>query len=771
MIEPITAVAIFTGISASGVMSSITESCIYDVLKHITVKSPTALQERIKNSRASGELPTNHTIERGLRLAAINATHVVFSSIDPDDLAALLHSEFQASGQARRLTKTCRTALKSINSNLENLRNLYQHNGWEDAHRQKRLSAVLNRLNVPLEQIPQDKDAIQVALSSVLQTSGTGDSNALGALMLEVSLQLAKTEHAIADQIRTVLKRRFVRYTQEETPEFQICFPLFFAQELKDDPKLNAVLIHQRMDWDAEKIDCLKEDLNEFRTEAIDQADKLMHAMLSQNQQLNTLVGQQSRTARALSSILSATWLLDGDSRTDFNDMFRSPANSVSQNETSDDHVLQLHYSNQDDYFIGRKEHLRRIEEEFLKHDGTIKTEDDAYRWMVISGEAGTGKSRLAQEVIHRNRGTYRLSGFASKDLLEKSRFGRHNQERIKHPILIVVDYTVVHQDKLPEFMKGWADYARHAANHGGPPVRIILLMRRPDDQVLDDIRSLGGNLADRLIRDGEVFVETDRMELKKLSGKDTIKLMQARIHRTAERNDSEPIDEVGNGEKLLAKLRRFDQEQRPLFALMVAHAMQRGSLPGDNQEIDQETARVKLFSSYLKGQLYNWRARSGESSNLPEKADEIVIPHANLMRTVTACGGASREEVLAHLRSLPDQDEAMSERLPSPKLRDANKVRDQLVVSMAGGRGKMEGKIVDPIPTLEPDLIGECFVLMTSNDFGFKQTWWCDTQEVIALAWRINPEQTAKFIRRMAQDYPERIHAVQWFPVQTREE
>jgi len=134
-------------------------------------------------------------------------------------------------------------------------------------------------------------------------------------------------------------------------------------------------------------------------------------------------------------------------------------------------------------------------------------------------------------------------------------------------------------------------------------------------------------------------------------------------------------------------------------------------------------------------------------------------------MRIVTACGGPSRKEILECLSALPHKDIALSELLPSPSKRDKYKLLDQLIVSIAGGRGQMNDGQVDPLPTLEPDLIGECFFIMTCKDFEVGAEFWCNAQKIIDLARKINPEKTAQFIRQVSQNYPKRARDANWFP------
>jgi hypothetical protein len=761
MFDPLSGFAILAGVQASEMITGLVQDCLYDVLKFGAREGAATVRMRLEEMRETGEFPTNHTIERGLRRAAIRSAHGVLGPIKPDDFGAYLSARDRGLPNDRDLYQVGRKSLQRVRAGLEDLCNLYRHDGWNEERRQKRLRYKLVELAPDLERVGGDRRDLDAMVPTGIGAPETSAGSAIGELMLSVLVHMSGLEYEQGELLRSALHRRFAGVDAE----FPRHLRLFFAEELKVDPELQAILVHQRLSWVFADVQAIKSNQEECRRHAVEQSDEIKRQMLVSDDKLDVILRQQARMSKHLTDILSGNWLLDSRTRAQITDMFREPENAVPRLTDSELSARQFHFSSSADEFVGRRDQMRRIERDFLSYRKPLTSETDAFRWMVISGEAGTGKSRLAQEIIRRNRADFRLAGFASDYLVNAPRFGRERQDHLKDPILIVVDYTTGHQERLPRFMAEWAGFARHSLADGGPPVRIILLMRRPDDRVLDDIRSLSGDAADRLVPDGEVFGGADRIELERLGREDTIELMRARIRNTAEREDRDPID-TSNGDELIARLNRFDRAQRPLFAIMVAHAMQRGILPGEKAGDGEESARMELFSSYLKGQWISyWREQAVCRDTTPAARDGIIAPHANLMRMMTACGGASRRSVLAQLKRLHAGDEEISERLPSHRIRDEFGFQDRLAVSIAGGRGKMNDGIVDPLPTLEPDLIGECFVLMTSSGFGVDGPLWCTPKEVIDFAWRLSPEHTAKFIRLMAQDYPQRMRDFRWFP------
>ena len=762
MLEPISAAV--AGLVTTKVLENLAGDCLYDVLKFGTTESSAAVGRLIAERQRSGELPTNHTVERGLRRAAVNATLSVVSRVSGDDLARMFQAEGGSREPLEAVAEQIRRGLKAARGELEVLQRLYRHEGWDTPRRQARLKAHLDASATRMDALHAEKDDIEHVIARIAgtRTAATPAMQALAGIMLRVTVDACRLRHDLGQHVQACLAPRFTG----EGADWSVLFPLFFAQEMKDDPALHVILVQNRLSWNAEKVAALQGDLEAFRKEARAEANELMLRQRTDSQRLQMLIRNDAHRSRQLSEILSVAWLLDAKGRATFQDMFRTPENAVSRPANGEESAVQFHYSERGDEFLGREEKLHRIEAEFLDFPETLRQPEDAFRWMAICGEAGTGKSRLAQEIIHRNLARFRLAGFASDSLLSNPRFARENQDRITEPVLIVIDYTVGHQDRIPEFMKGWVDHAREAARRGGPPVRIILLLRRPDDRILDDIRSLGGNSADRLLADGEMFGKDDPMLLQHLTQEETLALMRARIRRTAEAHDEDEVETSDDG-ALLETLKRFDEEMRPLFAIMVAYAMQRGTLEGAESGEDQESARFQLFSSYLKGQWRNyWRIRAGSGNTSLETVDEIVTVHANLMRICTACGERERIDIERFLKTLAKEDEDIADLLPSARRRSEHAIRDRLVVSMAGGRGEMKGGVVDPFPTLEPDLIGECFLLMSWEDLGIDRALWCGTGDIIGMAWGIDPDRTGNFLRLMALDYPRRMQAANWFPV-----
>ncbi len=764
MIE--TAIALFAGTTTTSLTQIMVSGLVYDVVKFGAQKPGAALRKKLITAQAENRLPTSHTIERGVRRAAVCATLTAIEKTQGTDLAAALAHHASTPEQEVQLQRAFISSMKLLRKHLEDLRESYAYQVWDRPRTQAKLSALLAKIGGELTKNEVDKRTIDKLRAQISKTDEGAEATAYAALMLEVVLEIPQWPGEYQERIRD----HFAPFFVGDAPIWPKLFPLYFAQEMKDDPALHVILAHQKLDWIGQDVAAAQIDLRAFAELSREQGDALMHQMMEGNAALSELIASQARQDRVLADILEVNWLLSNKMRAQIEGMFRRPSERFAGNSADiENDFRQFHFSARGDAFLGRVAQLKRIEDEFLTCQLTARTKADAFGWMAISGEAGTGKSRLAQEIISRNLGRFRVAGFATDTLLQNPNFGPEHSDAFSHPILIVIDYTAGHQHQIPEFMRGWAEYARHAAAEGRPPVRIILLLRRDDERVLNDIRNLGGNSQNSLLDTGEVFRDDPTMILEELSEAETLDLMRARIRSTAARDPEGRAEVTLSDQELLAKLTSFDEQKRPLFAIMVAHGLQNGTLPRIDGQAGEEQARTELFTKYLKSQWVNtWTKRASQKleSEDRQKSDDMLAQHANLMRVVTACSGTEREPILALIDQLADTDRRMAQRFPQTDLAGDGVVEDRVLVSMAGGRGSFNkyGDL-DPIPSLEPDLIGECFVMTVPKDFEVQTKLWCHTDDIIQLAWQIDANSTANFLRLMTLDYPRRLHEADWYP------
>lgn len=441
--------------------------------------------------------------------------------------------------------------------------------------------------------------------------------------------------------------------------------------------------------------------------------------------------------------------------------LFRSPSSGSAGDSEA---MSAFHYAQAVDPFVGRIDKVREIEADLL--DATLVCDRlPRFRWMALCGEGGSGKSRLAMAVLGRNSDAWKHAGFAGIDVIQNPEKVFEVGQVLEGPTLIVVDYTVnARADAdLPGYMRAWADYADTERAH---PVCIIVITRKSNDIILNEIRGIGINpLADMsLVSAAEI--PASPMVLGPLTDDATLRLMRARIRITANEMRIEPVDL--SDEQLLSKLGSFDPRRRPLFAAMVAAELQRGALP--EAESSEEVNRLLLFGHYLQRQYDKfWLPRATALSETTPSG--VVVRHANLVRLATCCGGLPVNDISCRVPAA-----APVESFHFPQLSVAEQsgaIRNQLIWTMTGELVRVDADDTEDdwfeassvVPTLEPDLLGERFFLMMSDELRNAPNAWQTPKRLSHLAWRCAPDATAAFLRMAAQDYPLRMHEMRWLP------
>lgn len=436
--------------------------------------------------------------------------------------------------------------------------------------------------------------------------------------------------------------------------------------------------------------------------------------------------------------------------------MFRSFSNVCYEEEA----ISAFRYNHAVDPFVGRVDKMSWIEANLLDA-GLDSDEPPKFRWMALCGEGGTGKSRLAMEVIGRNSHVWKHAGFVETVLLRRPETAFVVGQNLIGPTLFVVDYAVAAKAEadLPGFMKAWANYA---TTERAQPVRILVITRRSEEIILNEIRGKGidPNADMSLVAAAEIAASP--IELGPLEDDETFRLMRARIEITAKEMGIAPINL--RDIDLASKLAGFDPRRRPLFAAMVASALQRGALP--QAETGEEANRLSLFGQYLERQHdTHWLPRA--KALYEAMPGEAVLRHANLVRLATCCGGIAVDDISCHV---PEKIQVGAG--PFPQFSTAEQsgaIRNQLIWTMTGEglRDEVDDDWLEAspaVPTLEPDLIGERFFLMTFDELRGACPW-VNPRKLAILAWKCAPEATAAFLRMAAQDYPRRMHEMHWLP------
>jgi len=346
--------------------------------------------------------------------------------------------------------------------------------------------------------------------------------------------------------------------------------------------------------------------------------------------------------------------------------------------------------------FQGRQDELAALEA-FLNDAQMVS-------WHMMLGAGGQGKSRLALELCLQMGGAWR-TGFLKED----TTFATWETWAPDQPTLIVVDYVARRGEAIGKII-------RHAARNKNEfvfPVRFLLLERglSDEDEWFKNLRGSGGS--DQAIFDGAGHPQP-AIDLPNPGADELWTIMTAMNAKL----DAERKDEC------LDKLGTIDTESRPLYAAFLAEALSENddALHWDTTEL----ARTILERDQAKF----WPKDISQEDKQKDK---------NLLALATMCGGWPVDA----LEGLEDPN-----LLPSP---DEEAVY-QRQAAMTGH------PVSENFPPLEPDLLGELFVLETlkyPKDCAAIHPARVRHDALRILAWHAAPGSMFDFLIRCARDFP----------------
>ena len=575
-------------------------------------------------------------------------------------------------------------------------------------------------------------------------------------------------------------------------PSWIVGYRAFLCEQVKTNKRFSAILSACLAQAQAEKLDGVRADqavilqrLEQSAAEQMSGMDGIGAAIAEVSGRIESSLGAvaaaQVRFGAGLADLVDAFGRMErkADRAVHAADLFEATARGrvagmfkeeAPRGGADGDHYALFHYTNQMDPFVGRGDDLDALEAGLLDA-GAGPGEDGPppFLWTALCGEGGTGKSRLALEVLQRNRAVWSHAGFAERDFLEQPERVDEICRRLPGPTLIVIDYAAAAAADLPRFMKAWAQATRSGRH---PPVRVVLIVRRQDDPVLREVRGDGVDPLADMARVSRCEMPGSPLVLRALNRRETIALMRTRMALSAHAGRIPLLDVDDNA--LWRNLVAFDGRRRPLFAATVADAIQRGALPEAGGG-DEEARRRDLFGRHLRRQrLRYWLPRAIDLEG--ENADVALVRHANLVRLSTCSGGLSADALRALLPAAADGRGAF----PALRATDGpNDVREALLHTMTGaGLGEPSvssedaadallaetGVALGTIPALEPDLVGERFLLTEREEAGEARNWQ-RADALTGLAWMLSPDRTAAFLRLATQDYPTAMHELRWLP------
>ena len=318
-------------------------------------------------------------------------------------------------------------------------------------------------------------------------------------------------------------------------------------------------------------------------------------------------------------------------------------------------------------------------------------SDDRDFCWHLLHGPGGMGKSRLALEFVIHNAGAF-TAGFLSADCAKDFDWERWQPVL---PTLMVVDYAGREAEQVGRMLRGLAKREDLEC-----AVRVLLIERSAEGPWYDTITQAGN--AERFAVSGPMIEE--HLALEPLA--DPWPVIAAVIGQAGM-----PLPAR---EETLEILREIDPPMRPLYAAFLADALARGAHP-------RGWDRKALVTDVLEHEEVNYWRPAG------------VTPADKRLAVVVTMANGLPVEILKDLTG-----SASDGLFPAWNI-DETPARLSAILGAA---------VSDHAPPLEPDILGEVFVLNEVGD---------DPSHVAVLrdhAWK-SPRGMFDFLNRIAQDFP----------------
>ncbi|OSQ29443.1 ATP-binding protein [Thalassospira sp. MCCC 1A03138] len=309
------------------------------------------------------------------------------------------------------------------------------------------------------------------------------------------------------------------------------------------------------------------------------------------------------------------------------------------------------------------------------------------FRWMLLTGDGGTGKTRLAYDFTrkHLDPNLWSAGRLSIKDLQGFSDLAKWKPQK---PTFIVIDYAASHPEETGTFLHRCAEKAEEYDF----PVRILLLERKADQNWLD--RMLPEASEETMILD-HVFGdrEVKGYPIPPVNENAIISMMRDRFI-----NDGKtPPDNA----TLLSAAKKVDTRPndsglpRPLFALATADALMAETNKdpkSHNKQVAVRLTQEDVLEGMLKREEHIWRSAANKDNGVLRRY-KLALALATLQQGLDFEELASKEV---------DYGTTLARYLPDPPP-DEN---DDLILAL-GGSGTF-------LPPLEPDIMGEYFLAKT---------------------------------------------------------
>ncbi len=377
---------------------------------------------------------------------------------------------------------------------------------------------------------------------------------------------------------------------------------------------------------------------------------------------------------------------------------------------------------------IGRDKEEKRLRE-FLHCDMN-------FAWLQIAGVAGQGKSRLAFDLIIEsgwNAGFLEEDGITFFD-------GKWLTWQPDKPHLIVFDYVVGREDVIKPILRALSvRYKRKEKFLYN--VRILLVERQRWDKGIsfnvtthgdgaeftgtDDSKSEWFlNLCQDNCYDGnDQTLNNSRfkngvVELNELDEDSLVEIVEQIAEKTPSSKFNTPTSEIKE------TLQRIDKSGRPLYAYFLGQELGHGARAIGWSSRD-------LLKATLVRERKKWWAATFEEKPPGVKDD---IPASRLAVLATMTDGIDCTKVYtSSLITIPQPD---------------TDIRRQALTMTGGSLSEDENGPSEHIPPMEPDLLGEWYVISSLVTGGLP------LEELTTAAWRYAPEKMGSFMQRLYQDF-----------------
>lgn len=791
MIEPLSTIAAFSFTSeiaipfAVGVIGNLAADKIPAVQSKVT--------NAIKNISSQGELPQNHHLERAIARAGLIASQACLKQIVEEGSSQFLDD---SAHEAKIDGKVFERYLSQVEVNRTQTCLISAQN-------------IIARLIIDLNPVEGDRDHRQLKIferaldQSKLYSENSAQSNLviseaplmdrLGVSSLRSIFSSFATKKRKKEKIIKSLYELRERWAPD-LPNFVISNILLYGgwsegRRLKIKTELTKRLFGENEVWvtafSLAYIDELRNDKNLYRMAVMLRLENLETQIESSRQEIvahidssyqkavelfrksaESIARIESYNSQIMSEFSVLINQLKKEAQINSNQVFFSFRASSEQD--SDAEIRPFYFAEEEDVFMGREEILDALHNGFL----SLATQSAKFKWLAICGGAGVGKSRLAHHILKKYADTWRFSGFVQRSFVRHAELKLDSLDNLGGPTLFVIDYAGIMPKASCHFIERLASLSVSSPY----PVRLILLVRRSTDRFFDFVNQEadGGAALGTQYRPEIHRAENNTLLLPALTQENTLALMRNRIERMNVGECSNTAAEVLiEDNDLLGFLRHYDRHQRPLFAILVADALGKGWVDFTTKTLNYEDSRLKLFQDYIKLQFQRrWTLVFGNDGDLSASDQDRLDKHITFLALSTMCRGIGNEKwkelVENSSRSLTARQ--VLPHHPTVSMENyghANDLLDenQILLGLSGARRELNS---DDYPILEPDLIGEAFVLMLLGErsaeisclSGTPDRW---REHLIDLAWEVDPDSVAFFAAMLSQDFPRQLAQQRW--------